>query len=123
MNAKERKLEILKEYGSLRSWFGMHSCLHLLSCCWLACKKKSLWIFALAAELERPEVLVPRAFGDGRVRFDPKAEQVEIFEADVALVHAAQSNERGWRAGVATRFRCEAFIHRTQAAPTRRPSA
>jgi hypothetical protein len=54
----------------------------------LACEKKSFWIFTLAAEFEGAEVLEPRAFGYDWARLDPKTEQVEIFHADVALVHA-----------------------------------
>jgi hypothetical protein len=80
--------------GSLESWFGEGRCvsgarfLQFLSCGGLACEKKSLWIFTLAAELERAEVLKPRALRNDWARLDPETEQVEIFQADVAFVHA-----------------------------------
>ncbi len=50
-------------------------------------KQKCLRELAFAAKLERAEILVPRSVGHHRSRFDPNAQLVEVFQADIAVVH------------------------------------
>jgi hypothetical protein len=54
----------------------------------LAGKQKRPGISALATELERAEILVPRSFWHIGLRFHPEAELIQILEADIALMHA-----------------------------------
>jgi hypothetical protein len=50
-------------------------------------QKKGFRIPALAAEFEGAKVLLPRPLRDFRPQFHPKAEQVQVIETDVAVVH------------------------------------
>lgn len=54
----------------------------------LSSEKKRLRIFALAAEFERAEILVPESFWQIRFRFHPETELVQVLQADVAVTHA-----------------------------------
>ena len=49
-----------------------------------------LRVFAAAAELERPEVLVPIAVGRMRIRLDPCLQALEIGERNPPLIHPFQ---------------------------------
>src|SRR5208337_2742102 len=62
--------------------------LKFFSARYLAGKKKCLGIFALAAQFEGTEILIPRPRGDNRFSLQPNAEMVEIVEADVAVAHS-----------------------------------
>jgi hypothetical protein len=62
-------------------------------------QKESLWIPTFSAELERPEVLVPRALRNVGGVHTPFLQSKEVFHGDVALFRAVKEvlTKLGWR--------------------------
>src|SRR6266550_9405432 len=50
--------------------------------------KEGLRVLAFAAQLERAEIFVPTSFRHVRLRFDPDAKLVQVFEVDAAITHS-----------------------------------
>src|SRR5439155_24673824 len=50
--------------------------------------KEGLRVLAFAAQLERAEIFIPTSFRHVRLRFDPDAKLVQVFEVDAAITHS-----------------------------------
>lgn len=50
--------------------------------------KEGLRVLAFAAQFERAEIFIPTSFRRIRLRFDPDAKLVQVFEVDAAITHS-----------------------------------
>ena len=50
--------------------------------------KEGLRVLAFAAQFERAEIFIPTSFRHVRLRFDPDAKLVQVFEVDASITHS-----------------------------------
>ena len=74
--------------ASLRVGLRRRDELKLLTVCYLMRQKEGFRIPALAAELERAKIFVPRSRGNIWFGLQPDPESVEVIKATVAIAHA-----------------------------------
>ena len=67
----------------------------------LAAQQEGFWKLALAANLERAEILIPIAVGGFRFRFPPELQLIQVFGANLALPEALKKvvPQRGRQVG------------------------
>jgi hypothetical protein len=86
---------------SLRTRFPKRDVSELAAKSSLTREKKCLGVPPFSAEFEGAEIFVPESFWHFWLRFHPDAELIQIWQADVAIMHALDEMlpKRGWEAG------------------------